>query len=152
MSAGVRRARLAGVVGVVGLLLTALAAVLDRSPRLAAVLARAADLFVAVSFRIAVLAVFCLGFVVIAYSVYHQRRGGVDETAARRIALGVAGVLALSLFFPLVLLDDLVRIAARVLVRTGLDVPGVAAFYASLAVFGALTLVGAADAVRRRRG
>ncbi|RXK48505.1 hypothetical protein [Halorientalis pallida] len=148
----VDRARVAGVVGVVGLFLTVLAAVLETSPGLAATLAWAAELFVFVSFRIAVLAVFCLGFVVIVYSAYHQRQGSVDEAAARRIAFGVAGVLALSLFFPLVVLDDLAVLAGGVLRRAGVDVDGVLAFYASLAVFGSLTLVGLVDAVRRRRG
>ncbi|WP_424019784.1 hypothetical protein ACOZ4N_10010 [Halorientalis pallida] len=150
MSVG--RARLAGVVGVVGLLLTLLAAVLETSPGLAATAAWAAELFIFVSFRIAAVAVFCLGFAVIVYSAYHQRRGSVDEVAARRIAFGVAGVLALSLFFPLVVLDDLAVLAGGVLRRAGVDLDGIAVLYASLAVFGSLTLVGLVDAVRRRRG
>jgi hypothetical protein len=149
MSAG--RARTAGVVGVVGLVVTVAAAVLQRSPGLAATLAWAAELFVAVSFRISVVAVFCLGFAVIVYSAYHQRQGSVDETAARRIAFGVAGVLALSLFFPLVVLDDLAALLGGAVERTGIDVPERLLFYASLALFGSLTLVGLVDAVRRRR-
>jgi hypothetical protein len=145
-------ARVVGVVGVVGLLLTLLAAVLETSPGLAATVAWAVELFVFVSFRIAAVAVFCLGFAVIVYSAYHQRQGNVDETAARRIAFGVAGVLALSLFFPLVVVDDLLVLVGGALQRSGLDFGGTRSFYAALAVFGTLTLVGLVDAVRRRRG
>ncbi|MFB6083131.1 MAG: hypothetical protein ABEJ94_02675 [Halorientalis sp.] len=147
----VDRARAAGVVGVVGLLLTLLAAVLERSPGLAATLARAAELFVFVSFRLAVVAAFCLGFAVVVYSAYHQRRGSVDGRVARRIAIGIAGVLALSLLFPLVVLDDLAALLAGVVAWTGVDLPEALLFYASLAVFGALALVGLVDTVRRRR-
>ncbi|SDF17355.1 hypothetical protein [Halorientalis regularis] len=150
MSVG--RARVAGVVGVAGLLLTLLAGVLETSPGLAATAAWAAELFIFVSFRIAAVAVFCLGFAVIVYSAYHQRRGSVDEATARRISFGVAGVLVLSLFFPLVVLDDLAVLAGGVLRRAGVDPDGITVFYASLAVFGSLTLVGLVDAVRRRRG
>lgn len=150
MSVG--RARAVGTVGVVGLLLTLVAGVLETSPDLAATVAWAAELFVFASFRIAAVAVFCLGFAVIVYSAYHQRQGNVDETAARRIAFGVAGVLALSVFFPLVVLDDLFALAGSALQRSGVDFGGVGSFYVALAVFGTLTLVGLVDAVRRRRG
>ena len=149
MSVG--RARVAGVVGVLGLLLTVLAAILETSPGLAATAAWAAELFIFVSFRIAAVAVFCLGFVVIVYSAYHQRQGSVDETAARRIAFGVAGVLGLSLFFPLVVLDDLAVLVGTAVERAGIDFPEVLLFYASLAVFGTLTAVGLVDTLRRRR-
>ena len=149
MSVG--RARAAGVVGVVGLVLTVAAAVPETSPGLAAAAARAADLFVYVSFRIAAVTVFCLGFAVIVYSAYHQRRGSVDETVARRIAYGVATVLALSLFFPLVVLDDLVVLAGIAVEWAGIDLPEMLLLYASLALFGTLTSVGLVDAVRRRR-
>lgn len=147
----VGRGRLAGGVGVLGLLVTVLAGIVQRSPGLAATAAWLADLFVAVSFRIAVVSVFCLGFAVIVYSAYHQRTGTVDEQAARRIAYGVAGVLALSLFFPLVVIDDVAALVASVLDRAGVSVPGIVFFAASLVVFGTLTLVGLVDAVRRRR-
>ncbi|WP_299264004.1 hypothetical protein [Halorientalis sp.] len=149
MSVG--RARAVGTVGVVGLLLTLVAGVLETSPDLAATVAWAAELFVFASFRIAAVAVFCLGFAVIVYSAYHQRQGRVDEAAARRITLGVAGVLVLSLFLPLVVLDDLLALAGDALGRTGVDIDGIEVFHVALAVFGSLTLVGLVDAVRRRR-
>ncbi|WP_335999896.1 hypothetical protein [Halorientalis halophila] len=152
MSRGGGRAKVAGVVGLVGVTLTLVAGYLQRVPELAATVARLVDLFVGVAFRIAVIAVFCLGFVVIVYSVWHQRRGNVDEARARRIAFGVAAVLALSLFFPLVVLDELLVAVGGVLARTGVDLPETALFIGSLAVFGSLTVFGAADAVRRRRG
>jgi hypothetical protein len=101
-------------------------------------------------FLAAVVLAFLVGFAVIIYSHRKQRADDVSERVHHVTGLGVCSVLALSLVFPIVVVDDILRILGPLFARYGPGVPMSTYFYASITLFGAMTFVRVLDVVTRR--
>lgn len=153
MSAGSGRLpRQAGVVGAAGLALTVAAGVVRSDPALERRLAAVVGWLVEAVFQVSAVLAFLVGLSVIVYSQWNRYRGETAERVHRLTAIGVLAVFVLSLGLTLVLIEDLVAFAGTLFAAVGPDLPPRLSFYAGLAVFGTLTLVGVADACRRRLG
>lgn len=147
--AGARTRRRAGVVGVVGLVLTVVAGVVRSNPDLERTVARVLALVVEVAFRASAVLIFLIGLAVIVYSHWKQGREHT-ERANRLTALGVLAVFVLSIGLLLVVLEPAAALVAGLLSSVGPDVPPRLYFYGSLAFFGGLTLIGLVDVCWRR--
>jgi len=148
MSTATRRSRRLGVVGVVGVLVTLVAGAVETNPGVVAWLAPYLRLLLRTLFVAAAVVAFLLGLGVIVYTYWMERRDVRTERMYHRAGTGLCAVLACSLVFPLVVLDDLAAMAGRWLAGYGAGLPTEGLFYASLAVFGTCTLVGVFGTLR----
>jgi hypothetical protein len=101
-------------------------------------------------FLFAVVLAFLVGLCVILYSHRKQSQDDVSERAHRITGVGVFSVLGLSLLFPVVLIDDILRLVGPLLERVGLGLPVETYFYASITLFGTMTFIRVLDIVTRR--
>ena len=143
-----RRSRLLGLVGVVGLLGTLLAAAIETNPGVVAWLAPHVSFLLRALFVLGVVLAFLLGLGVTVYTYWMERNGVTSEGMYHTAGRGLCSVLACSLVFPLVLLDDLAALLGRWVATYGAGLPSRQLFYAGLAVFGTCTLLGALGTLR----
>jgi hypothetical protein len=150
MSATTRHSRRLGVVGVVGLVLTLVVGAIEANPETVAWLAPYVSVLLEALFVAGAVAGFLVGLGVIVYTHLMERRGVTSEAMYHKAGRGLCGVLACSLAFPLVVLDDLAALLGEWLASYGAGLPTRQLFYASLAVFGTCTLLGALGTLRFR--
>ncbi|WP_246984624.1 hypothetical protein [Halorientalis marina] len=143
-----RRSRRLGLVGVVGVLVTLVAGAIETNPESVAWLAPYVSLLLRVLFVASAVLAFLTGLGVIVYTYWMERAGVTTERMYHRAGTGLCAVLACSLVFPLVVLDDLAAVLGRWLAGYGAGLPTEGLFYASLAIFGTCTLVGALGTLR----
>lgn len=148
MSDATRRSRRLGLLGVVGLLATLVAAGIETHPAAVAWLAPYVSVFLRGLFVLGAAGGFLIGLGVIGYTYVMERKGVTTDAMYHRAGRGLCSVLACSLVFPLVVLDDLAALLGEWLATYGTGLPSRQLFYASLAVFGTCTLVGALGTLR----
>jgi len=150
MSGATRRSRWLGLLGVVGLAVTLVAAGIETNPGAVAWLAPYVSLALKALFVLGAVAGFLIGLGVIVYTHLMERKGVTSDAMYHTAGRGMCSVLACSLVFPLVVLDDLAALLGDWLAAYGAGLPTQQLFYASLAVFGTCTLVGALGTLRFR--
>jgi hypothetical protein len=143
-----RRSRRLGLVGVGGVIVTLAAGAIETNPESVAWLAPYVSLLLRVLFVASAVLAFLTGLGVIVYTYWMERNGVTTERMYHRAGTGLCSVLACSLVFPLVVLDDLAAVIGRWLAGYGAGLPTEGLFYASLAIFGTCTLVGALGTLR----
>lgn len=139
-----------GRIGVGGLLVSLFAAFVHETPGVAEFLLWFLTTAMEILFLGAVVLAFLVGFAVIIYSHRKQRQGDVSERVHHITGIGVCSVLGLSLAFPVVLIDDILRLLGPLLGQYGPGVPTSTYFYASVTLFGAMTFIRVLDVVTRR--
>lgn len=150
MTGAGRVTRRLGHIGVTGLFVSFAGAFVHETPGATELLVWFFTTAVEIVFLLAVVLAFLLGLCVILYSHLKQRRDDATERVHRITGIGVFSVLGLSLIFPVVLIDDIVRLVGPLLEQVGLVLPVTTYFYASITLFGTLTFVRVLDIVTRR--
>jgi hypothetical protein len=143
-------AKVAGRVGIPGLVLTGLAGVLYRNPSLLEQFAAVAVVVAELVFQVAAVGIFVIGLGILLYTHLQRRNGGMTEEALQRTSVGVLCVFVLSLGLPFVLLDDLALALLDVFENSNSDLPVQTFFLVGMGVFAVLTLVWLVDAFTRR--
>ena len=150
MSRATTHSRRLGLVGVVGLVLTLVGGGIEANPATVAWLAPYVSFLLRALFVAGAVAGFLVGLGVIVYTHLMERNGVTTEAMYHKAGRGLCGVLACSLAFPLVVLDDLAAILGAWLATYGAGLPTRQLFYASLAIFGTCTLLGVLGTLRFR--
>lgn len=138
-----------GQIGVAGLLVSFFAAFVQRTPGAADMLLWIFETLSMVLFYFAILLAFVVGLAVIIYSHLKQKHGATERNH-RITGIGVCAVLGLSLLFPVVLIDDLLRLVGPLLARYGPDVAMRVYFYAAITIFGTMAFIRLLDIVAHR--